>query len=172
MGPRLFTIEREGQGRLSTMAAPQGKDHLLQEMQALRLSRVDTVVSMLTMADSRKYGLENEGTAAGRVGIRFISLPTRDFDMPEPTSIIQVARDLVNDLAADRGVAIHCRAGIGRSSMLAAVVLSLEGIAPDDAWQRISRARGFRVPDTEDQRRFVDDLIAQTVWTVRSDPPR
>ncbi|MFT4110031.1 hypothetical protein, partial [Propionicimonas sp.] len=56
------------------------------------------------------------------------------------------------------GVAIHCRAGIGRSSVLAAAVLQLEGVPADEAWNLISHARGLPVPDTDAQRRFVDKL--------------
>jgi hypothetical protein len=41
--------------------------------------------------------------------------------------------------------------GIGRSSLLAAAVLVEDGVDPDEAWDLIS-ARGYAVPDTEEQR--------------------
>ena len=53
---------------------------------------------------------------------------------------------------------IHCRAGIGRSSLLAAAVLRVEGRTADEAWQRITEARGLPVPDTDEQRDFLVQL--------------
>ncbi len=50
---------------------------------------------------------------------------------------------------------IHCRAGIGRSGMLAACVLVKAGLDPEAALQRVSEARGCPVPDTEEQRAWV-----------------
>jgi protein-tyrosine phosphatase len=59
---------------------------------------------------------------------------------------------------AERGnaVAVHCRAGIGRSSLIAACVLVLLGFAPGMAFDLIGKARGVKVPDTEEQRDWVD----------------
>jgi protein-tyrosine phosphatase len=51
---------------------------------------------------------------------------------------------------------VHCRAGIGRSSLIAACVLVLLGLAPAMAFDRIGKARGLKVPDTEGQRDWVD----------------
>jgi protein-tyrosine phosphatase len=48
--------------------------------------------------------------------------------------------------------AIHCRAGIGRSSVIAATILRLGGMEGEAAFDAIERARGLAVPDTEAQR--------------------
>ena len=55
---------------------------------------------------------------------------------------------------------MHCYGGVGRSSTLAAVVLVLEGLAPAAAWNDITAARGRPVPETADQRAFVNGLPA------------
>ena len=47
------------------------------------------------------------------------------------------------------------RAGVGRSSVIAACTLIGLGLQPEDALARIERARGMRVPDTDAQRRWV-----------------
>jgi protein-tyrosine phosphatase len=52
-------------------------------------------------------------------------------------------------------VAIHCRAGIGRSSLIAASVLKLRGMNVDAAFQEIASARRCAVPDTPEQREWV-----------------
>ena len=56
--------------------------------------------------------------------------------------------------------AIHCRASIGRSSLLLAALLTAEGLTPDDAFRRLTVARGLRVPDTPDQVRWVERFAA------------
>lgn len=45
--------------------------------------------------------------------------------------------------------------GIGRSGLMAAGVLIQLGITADMAWQRISKARGISVPDTDEQKQWV-----------------
>jgi protein-tyrosine phosphatase len=52
-------------------------------------------------------------------------------------------------------VAIHCRGGIGRSSLMAAAVLVQLGAAPEQAWDTVSVARGMPVPETEEQRAWL-----------------
>lgn len=157
-GPTLYRIERPGAGQLFTMAAPRGGDGLATDLTALSDRGIDTLVSLLGRLDERWLGLRHEATAAEQAGLRFLKLPTNDFGTPKPDAALATARAIRTDLLADRGVAIHCRAGIGRSSTLAAVVLRLEGVRPDDAWALIGRARGVRVPETQAQRDFVDRL--------------
>jgi protein-tyrosine phosphatase len=44
--------------------------------------------------------------------------------------------------------------GIGRSALVAACLPKSQGIGVDEAFAMISRARGFSVPDTEEQREW------------------
>ena len=50
---------------------------------------------------------------------------------------------------------IHCRAGIGRTSLVTAGVLLQAGFEPDEAFEHIGKARGMAVPDTDEQRDWV-----------------
>jgi protein-tyrosine phosphatase len=69
---------------------------------------------------------------------------------------------LVKEVKGGRGVGFHCRAGIGRSSMLAALVLTSLGWKPDPAFQAISESRGCLVPDTFEQEQWVKDVIRRS----------
>ena len=158
--PRMYAIDRVGQGRLWTLPAPQGGERLPDQLDALRRAGVNTLVSLLDDREADALGLADEVAEAGRQGIRFVRLPTSDFGAPDAADALAVARGVRDALLAGRGVAIHCRAGIGRSSVLAAVVLRLEGVRPAEAWAIIGRARGVRVPETQAQRDFLDDLDA------------
>lgn len=46
---------------------------------------------------------------------------------------------------------MHCRAGIGRSSLIAACIIASHDLDIDEAFRRIAATRGVAVPDTEDQ---------------------
>lgn len=158
--PRLYPISRSGPGRLWTMAAPEGDDRLEEQIELLRDAGVTTLVSLLDEREAAGLGLADERVIAGRAGVRFVQLPASDFGVPKRSAALTVARRLRDELLAGKGVAIHCRAGIGRSSLLAAAVLRLEGVRPAQAWATIGRARGVRVPETQAQRDFLDDLDA------------
>jgi protein-tyrosine phosphatase len=86
----------------------------------------------------------------------FISFPIPDYSLPESRQdVLRLARSLVDELEQGRSIVIHCRAGIGRSSMIAACAMISMGIEAADALARIEAARGVRVPDTEAQRDWV-----------------
>ena len=57
---------------------------------------------------------------------------------------MQETRKFVEQLLAflidGKNVGIHCRQGIGRSALIAASLLVLAGLAPDEALQRIQTA--------------------------------
>ncbi|MFQ5858481.1 MAG: hypothetical protein ACE5LU_23020 [Anaerolineae bacterium] len=64
-------------------------------------------------------------------------------------------RQLDDALAEGKHVAVHCRQGIGRSTLIAACLLVLAGVDPETAFQRVSAARGCAVPETSEQREWV-----------------
>jgi protein-tyrosine phosphatase len=155
MRPTLFQIPTPTPGHLSTMARPRGEDWLDDEMAGLGEAGVDILVSLQSDVERRELGLLDEGPAAERAGIEFHQFPIADFGVPERSALRPLVETLVEALNAGRHVAIHCRGGIGRSSLVAAAVLVRLGAAPDDAWATISAARGVPVPETEEQRAFL-----------------
>jgi protein-tyrosine phosphatase len=89
--------------------------------------------------------------------MEFIAFPVPDGGVPASTrEAMALAEAIVARLNEGKAVAVHCRAGIGRSSLIAACVLVLLGFAPGMAFDLIGKARGVRVPDTEGQRDWVD----------------
>jgi protein-tyrosine phosphatase len=153
--PTIYPVDEAGPGALSTMAKPRAGDWIDDEMNGLADLGVDVVVSLLTDAEVAELDLEREDAAARSAGLTFLRLPIADRGLPERDAL----ESLVSALVAARGrgehVVIHCRFGIGRSSLVAAAVLVAEGVDPDDAWRLIGDARGRAVPDTPEQRAFV-----------------
>ena len=62
-------------------------------------------------------------------------------------------------------MAIHCRSGIGRSSLLAAAVLAAAGVGVNAAFQQIEQARGLSVPDTPEQKTWAENFARDTLTT-------
>jgi len=58
-------------------------------------------------------------------------------------------------VSTGKSTAIHCRAGIGRSSLMAAAVLISGGAEAAIALSVIEKARGLPIPDTHVQRAWV-----------------
>jgi len=88
--------------------------------------------------------------------MEFISFPIPDRGLPTSLRDATVlAKSVALQVRDGRAVAIHCRAGIGRSSLVAAGVLICSGVTAEDALRLITAARGIDVPDTEAQREWV-----------------
>jgi protein-tyrosine phosphatase len=161
MRPEVFWIDRVAKGLLGIMPRPRGGDWPGDELQALAKAGVNVVVSLLTADEVAELDLQDEERLCGEFGLRFISFPIPDRSvpvaMPEAGRTIDV---ILEELWAGKAVAVHCRMGIGRSAMIAACLLKAQGIAVDEAFAMISRARGFSVPDTEEQREWVARFAA------------
>jgi protein-tyrosine phosphatase len=109
------------------------------------------VVSLLEREEVSELGLQREAEVC-----RFISLPIADRGLPESRrEASQIARLLAAGLRDSRSMAIHCRAGIGRSSVIAACALICSGIEAEEALELIRASRGLIVPDTDEQRDWV-----------------
>lgn len=117
---------------------------------------VGALVSLLAPDEAERVGLADEADRATSVGLEWLHLPVVDFGIPDDD-----ASDAVEWIRArlDAGshVVVHCMGGIGRSSMLAAAVLTEEGLRPGEAFAAIEDARGRSVPDTDAQRRWVEE---------------
>jgi len=146
-------IAWQSPGRLGIMARPRAGDWLEDEIRGWRQAGVDLVVSLLELEEISDLGLQNEAGLCHGNGIDFVALPIPDRGVPASHGDARsIARDIVVRCAAGQSVAVHCRAGIGRSSVIAGCALVLAGMTAEDALAALSAARGLRVPDTDGQR--------------------
>ena len=154
-----FWIDTSDKLKLAIAPRPRGGDWLESEIGQLKREGIDTLISLLTPEESRELGLDEEATACAAAAIRFHNFPIPDRGLPESTSdFLSFARSVHSEATSGRAVAAHCRACIGRSSVLLATLMRLDGFSAEDAFERISRARGMRVPDTEEQAAWVARL--------------
>ena len=91
--------------------------------------------------------------------MRFISFPIEDRGTPHDSAKVQeLVAQLSSEIQQGKGVAVHCRQGIGRSSLVSAAVLLFAGDDLDEALSSISNARGLEVPETIEQRRWLQQF--------------
>ena len=151
---RLYWIDTPC-GRLATAPAPSASS-LDREIVDLLEAEVDIVVSLLASEEAASIGLADEAGVMNEAGISFQSIPTPDFGVLDDYRQAQaVISELVKHLNAGQTAVVHCRGGIGRSSTIAAVALTQLGLEPNEAMDRITEARGLRVPETQAQRLWV-----------------
>ena len=141
------------------MARPRGGDWLADEVEALHAAGVDVLVSLLTPEEISALDLSEEAALCQARGIRYLSFPIQDRRVPAVRADALTFLQRLNGLLhAGQHIAIHCRVGIGRSALIAASLLVLNGYTPQHAFESLSAARGLPVPETDEQRAWVTSL--------------
>jgi protein-tyrosine phosphatase len=87
-----------------------------------------------------------------------IPIPDRSVPADKKGFLLTVER-LAELVKQGRYVGVHCRAGIGRSSLLVASVLIRVGWDAESAFAAIESARGCTVPDTTEQKHWVTSNV-------------
>ena len=161
MQAEIYWIKDIGPHRVATMPRPRAGDWLEDERSSLKQDGVDVLVSLLTEEEILYMDLEAEPNNCQNCGIEFISFPITDRETPESETItLEFVQRLAELVKAGKGVAIHCFAGIGRSSLIAACVLVTLGIDSKAAFGLIERSRGCEVPDTWEQQEWFYSFVS------------
>jgi len=125
-------------------------------------------VSLLMPAEHKDLHLDGEASACRRHGMRFRSLPIPDMGVPQSaTALKKLVSEISGELNSGKTVVVHCRQGVGRSSMVAASVLASFGEDADHAFQRVEQSRGCPVPGTAEQANWVRKL-AETEYRPKT----
>jgi protein-tyrosine phosphatase len=156
MMPELYWIRDVAPMRLAQMARPRSGDWLSDEISGWQLAGINTVVSLLEPHEVQELGLNDEPSLCASRAIELLSFPMPDRGTPSSLRDTSVLVDeLVNRLRSEQGVAIHCRAGIGRSGLISACVLLRLDVPFAEVFPMLSRARKVTVPDTPAQIEWV-----------------
>jgi protein-tyrosine phosphatase len=150
--PDIYWINGLEDIRLGLMARPRSGDWLEDEIAGWGSAGVGAVVSLLEAHEVRELGLSQEARLCGERNMEFLSFPIPDRGTPHSR---RDAAELVDGLVArlQNGTAatIHCRAGIGRTGLIAGCILSRLGMPFADIFATLSAARGVPMPDTQGQ---------------------
>jgi len=159
MLPEIFWIKDFNMGHLAIMPRPRAGDWLFDEINGLKEEGIDILVSLLTADEIYELDLTEEKAICQSMGIEFISFPIPDRDVPSSISeTIKISQSLLGQITNGKKVTIHCRSGIGRSALIAASILVCFGISPNIAYKMISKSRGITVPDTQEQKRWLEKM--------------
>ena len=155
--PELHWLNGQWPGKLALVARPRGGDWLTDEIANWKRGGVHAVLSLLTPEEERDLDLRDEASEARKLGLDFYSFPIADRQVPKSEAKLGELLDKMNKaLSAGRNVLIHCRQGIGRSGLVAACLLIKNGMSPGAAVEAVSAARGISVPETAEQREWIE----------------
>lgn len=156
MKATIYSIKEAAPNRIAIVARPRGGDWLCDELRALSQEGIDVLVSMLTKEEANELGLHRESEECEAAAIKFINLPISDRSVPlDKNAFLQTVEHLAEMVRAGQSLGVHCRASIGRSSVLAVSVLIRLGWDADKAFYAVESARGCSIPDTPEQRQWV-----------------
>lgn len=169
MNPKLYWIENSSPGRLAISARPRGGDWLEDEIEGWRKQGVDVVVSLLTPSENEELNLKDEARLSKARDIHFFSFPIEDRGVPPSSAKVeQLVMQLGSKIQQGKNVAVHCRQGIGRSSLISAALLMAAGEDIEQALNAISKARDLEVPETAEQRKWLDQYAKTHATTSHS----
>jgi protein-tyrosine phosphatase len=158
MLPTIYKVTDIGNGTLSVMAKPVPGEWIEDEFIGLRRLGVNTIVSLLELQEQREIGLDQEEALCLKNDMAFVSFPIPDRGLPNTQKAADFAESLYSQICKGKHVVIHCRAGIGRTGIIAGAVLVKSGMTAAQAFASISAARGVRVPDTQEQENWLASL--------------
>jgi protein-tyrosine phosphatase len=134
------------------MARPRGNEWLEEDILSLGRQGVQIIVSLLDRNEIYELGLEKEAELCLKNAIEYINIPIADRNVPKSDpGFHNFISQLKEKISAGRHMVIHCRMGIGRSTIIAGCLLIKPGYKPDDIIAHVSKIRGLRVPDTDEQ---------------------
>ena len=161
MGRELHWVDGPWPRKLALAARPRGGDWLQEEIASWHGAGIDTVLSLLTPEEEQSLDLTNEASVVKARGMNFMQLPIPDREVPGSETEVSAALEKLNaKLSSGRNVIVHCRQGIGRSGLVAVCLLVTNGLDVKTAVKSISAARGVPVPETKEQRQWIDHYAA------------
>ena len=148
----FFRIDTIGKGFLAVSAHPAHSGDAAMTIRELAAQGVQQVVSLLDPDEARELGLQNEAELVNGQSMEFVSFPIRDMGLPGSVDdFARLSFRLFRQVDEGINTLIHCRAGIGRSGLLASAVLLHGGTGVQQAFVQVSHMRGCRVPETAQQ---------------------
>ncbi len=114
-----------------------GGQHRRRGLTRMRALGISAVVNMREESDDVQRGVALD---------HYLWLPTTDDTPPTMEDLSRGAAFIAAQIAAGRGVYVHCAAGVGRAPAMAAAYLIHTGMEPAQAWETIRQGRPFIRP--------------------------
>lgn len=153
MVTKIHWIHRfDNAASLGIMARPRGDDWLDEEIVNRKKQKVGLLISLLEKNEIFELGLRQQEMLCKKYGIDYIHFPIADRDTPKTGDKVDwLINEIITKITAGHSAVVHCRMGIGRSSIIAGSVLLKAGLKADSIIENICKVRGLKVPDTDKQ---------------------
>jgi protein-tyrosine phosphatase len=155
MIPETYYIKDIAKGGLAIMPKPRGKDWLEDEIKGLKNLGYELVVSFLEKSEEIELQLTEERSFCEQSDIEFVSFPIPDRGVPDDKEFLNLVSKLYQKIFQGKKAILHCWGGIGRAGITASSILIKHGLTGEEAFQKVSEARGLQVPDTKEQKLWV-----------------
>jgi protein-tyrosine phosphatase len=167
LGCNAITMTETQVGRVVQLPAAIAGTLLLSEMPGSEKSLVDwiagaeardtdLIVNLAQRDELANISPEYLAYIDSNEGINISGFPIADFSVPVDIERFHtLVEEVVRRLRSGQCVIIHCRAGIGRSGLFAAALLTTLGISSNDVLLSVKNAGGRF--ETEAQRSFLED---------------
>jgi protein-tyrosine phosphatase len=157
MPKELYWLDELWPGKLAVAPRPRGGAWIEDDVASWKRAGVNAVLSLLTPDEERDLDLLTEAKEVRTQGMEFISYPIPDRQIPNSeTQWSELLEKVNSNLSSGKNVLVHCRQGIGRSGLVAICLLVKKGMSPGAAVESVSAARGLAVPETTEQREWID----------------
>ncbi len=123
--------------------------------------RIDTLVSLLEPVELELLKIENLPEACKGQGIELVRFPIPDLSPPASVSdFTHLMKQIRERLDESRTVAVHCRAGLGRTGLTAACAIVAISEGRIDGIHAVDMVRSARpgTIETNEQEKFVIDF--------------
>ncbi len=157
MPKELYWVDGPWRGKLAMAARPRGGDWLKADIAGWKREGADVVLSLLTPEEEHDLDIRQEASETKKQGMEFTSFPIPDRQTPRSEAKwAELLDDVTRVLSGGKNVVVHCRQGVGRSGLVVACLLVRKGMSPGAAVDMASAARGIFVPETTEQRDWID----------------
>ena len=155
--PSLSWVRGIDPHRVALMPRPRGGEWLADEVAGWKRAGIGLVLSLLEPAEVHELDLGAERALCDTSDIEFVSHPIPDHGVPASAGELSIALARLHDALRERkAIAIHCRAGIGRTGLVAGCLLHGLDVPYADIFDLLSQSRGLSVPETSAQVAWVE----------------
>jgi ADP-ribosyl-[dinitrogen reductase] hydrolase len=141
----------EGEGGLGLTICPGKKDlprkwnrDLDEDLDVIRNWGASAVVTLMEAHEFEFLRVSRLGEVVQELGMRWIHLPIRDVDVPDQRfekGWVTAGPEIHHRIRAGEKIAIHCRGGLGRTRLVAGLILVERGCVPRAAIQQVRTVR-------------------------------
>ncbi len=130
---------------------------LTTDLQAICDWGATTLVTLMETHELELLRVPTLGETAQISGLKWMHLPIRDVSVPSAAFERQwpvAANAIEQELESGNNVVIHCRGGLGRTGLVAGMLLVRNGVLPIEALDAVRAVRPGAV-ETEEQKQYL-----------------